>query len=179
MEHGVVVTKYGKKGAAAQRVLYLDGASMSVAWRDLDARSPGHRRSTSLTNIIKGKREALELAHLIEVGRSGRLFGVVRRALCTQLSLQIAARLFFVRSPLSLARTLSYIVEKTIVLVFGGGPLTVVVVSFKTFADDTLCGTSLGLGWRFCLRIALLNSAAARCETNGPQREKRAVYSLR
>ncbi|CAM9990538.1 unnamed protein product [Ectocarpus fasciculatus] len=67
MEHGVVVTKYGKKGAAAQRLLYLDGVSMSVAWRDLDARSPGHSRSTSLTNIIKGKREALALAHLIEV----------------------------------------------------------------------------------------------------------------
>ncbi|CAM9928083.1 unnamed protein product [Ectocarpus sp. 12 AP-2014] len=67
MEHGVVVTKYGKKGAAAQRLLYLDGVSMSVAWRDLDARSPGHSRSTSLTNIIKGKREALALAHLLEV----------------------------------------------------------------------------------------------------------------
>lgn len=64
----MVVTKYGKKGAAAQRLLYLDGVSMSVAWRDLDARSPGHSRSTSLTNIIKGKREALALAHLIEVG---------------------------------------------------------------------------------------------------------------
>ncbi|CAM9547224.1 unnamed protein product [Ectocarpus sp. 6 AP-2014] len=67
MEHGVVVTKYGKKGAAAQRLLYLDGGSMSVAWRDLDARSPGHSRSSSLTNIIKGKREALALAHLLEV----------------------------------------------------------------------------------------------------------------
>ncbi|CAN0063588.1 unnamed protein product, partial [Ectocarpus sp. 8 AP-2014] len=67
MEHGVVVTKYGKKGAAAQRLLYLDGVSMSVAWRDLDARSPGHSRSSSLTNIIKGKREALALAHLLEV----------------------------------------------------------------------------------------------------------------
>lgn len=68
MEHGVVVTKYGKKGAAAQRVLYLDGESRSVAWRELDASSPSHRRSTSLTNIIKGKREVLALAHLIEVG---------------------------------------------------------------------------------------------------------------
>ncbi|CAN0257245.1 unnamed protein product, partial [Hapterophycus canaliculatus] len=67
MEHGVVVTKYGKKGAAAQRVLYLDGESKSVAWRELDASSPSHRRSTSLTNIIKGKREVLALAHLIEV----------------------------------------------------------------------------------------------------------------
>lgn len=75
MEHGVVVTKYGKKGATAQRVLYLDSASMSVAWRDLDARSPGHRRSTSLTNMIKGKREGLALAHLFEVGRCGRLLG--------------------------------------------------------------------------------------------------------
>ncbi len=72
MEHGVVVTKYGKKGAAAQRVLYLDGASMSVAWHELDARSPGHRRSASFTNMIKGKREALPLAHLIEVGGSAR-----------------------------------------------------------------------------------------------------------
>lgn len=71
MEHGVVVTKYGKKGAAAQRVLYLDSASMSVAWRDLDARSPGHRRSTSLTNMMKGKREVLALSHLVEVGRYG------------------------------------------------------------------------------------------------------------
>lgn len=82
MEHGVVVTKYGKKGAAAQRLLYLDGLSMSVAWRELDARSPGHSRSTSLTNIIKGKRESLALAHLIEVGvksclaRPGSLFGL-------------------------------------------------------------------------------------------------------
>lgn len=82
MERGVVVTKYGKKGAAAQRVLYLDGASMSVAWRDLDARSPGHRRSTSFTNIIKGKREALALAHLIEVGRFGRLLGRVLGPSC-------------------------------------------------------------------------------------------------
>lgn len=67
MEHGVVVTKYGKKGAAAQRVLYLDSSSMSVAWRHLDARPPGHGRSTSFTNIIKGRKEALELAHLVEV----------------------------------------------------------------------------------------------------------------
>ena len=74
MEHGVVVTKYGKKGAAAQRVLYLDSESMSVAWRDLDARSPGHRRSTSFTNIMKGKRETLALAHLVEVGRCDRLW---------------------------------------------------------------------------------------------------------
>ena len=67
MERGVVVTKYGKRGAAAQRVLFLDEASMSVAWRDLDARSPGHRRSPSLANFLKGQREALALAHLIEV----------------------------------------------------------------------------------------------------------------
>ena len=67
MERGVVVTKYGKKGAAGQRVLFLDEASMSVAWRDLDSRSPGHRRSKSFTNFLKGQREALALAHLIEV----------------------------------------------------------------------------------------------------------------
>lgn len=67
MERGVVVTKYGKKGAASQRVLFLDGTSMSVAWRDLDARSPGHRRTPSFTNLLKGQREALALSHLVEV----------------------------------------------------------------------------------------------------------------
>lgn len=67
MERGVVVTKYGKKGAAAQRVLFLDAESKSVAWRELDARSPGHRRAPSLTNLMKGRREALPLAHLVEV----------------------------------------------------------------------------------------------------------------
>lgn len=74
MEHGVVVTKYDKKGAAAQRVLFLDVPSMSVAWRDLDARpssggrgSPGHHRSVSFTGMLKGKKEILALAQLIEV----------------------------------------------------------------------------------------------------------------
>lgn len=67
MEQGVVVTKYGKKGAAAQKILFLDGLSMSVAWRDLDSRTSGHRRAPSLTNLIKGQREALTLSHLVEV----------------------------------------------------------------------------------------------------------------
>lgn len=67
MEHGVVVTKYGKKGAAAQKILFLDGSSKCVAWRDLDSRSPGHRRTPSLTNLMKGQRESLALAHLVEV----------------------------------------------------------------------------------------------------------------
>lgn len=77
MEHGVVVTKYDKKGAASQRVLFLEVSSMSVAWRDLDARSSppsgrggspsGHHRSVSFTSLLKGKKEALPLAQLIEV----------------------------------------------------------------------------------------------------------------
>ena len=69
MERGVVVTKYGKRGAAGQRVLFLDEASMSVAWRGLDSpRSPArYRRSRSFTNFLKGQKEGLALAHLIEV----------------------------------------------------------------------------------------------------------------
>lgn len=74
MEHGVVVTKYDTKGAATQRVLFLDVASMSVAWRDLDARpsspghgTPGHRRSLSFTSLLKGKKGALELLQLMDV----------------------------------------------------------------------------------------------------------------
>lgn len=67
MEHGVVVTKYGKKGAAAQKVLFLDGSSMALGWRDLDSRSPGHLRSKSFTNLMKGQREPLALSHLVEV----------------------------------------------------------------------------------------------------------------
>lgn len=71
MEQGVVVTKYGKKGTPAQRVLFLDAETMSVAWRELDARSPGHRRAASLTNMLKGQREALALSHLDEVSKVG------------------------------------------------------------------------------------------------------------
>lgn len=95
MEHGVVVTKYGKKGTAAQRVLYLDSASMSVAWRDLDARSPGHSRSTSFTNIIKGKREALALAHLIEVGAVRSALGSHTASQLSRLCLSVFAVLFY------------------------------------------------------------------------------------
>lgn len=76
-----MVTKYGKKGAAAQRVLFLDGESMALAWRDLDSRSPGHRRAPSLTNLLKGQRGALSLTHLIEVSTSSSIpqRSVVRR----------------------------------------------------------------------------------------------------
>lgn len=76
MERGVAVTKYGKKGLAAQRVLFLDAATMSAAWRDPDSRSPGHRRTPSLTKIIKGQRESLPLAHLIEVYICSVLIGL-------------------------------------------------------------------------------------------------------
>lgn len=64
-----MVTKYGKKGAAGQRVLFLDVATKSLAWRDLNCTSPGHRRSISpsFASFLKGQRETLALSHLVEV----------------------------------------------------------------------------------------------------------------
>ncbi|CAM9491245.1 unnamed protein product, partial [Discosporangium mesarthrocarpum] len=67
MEQGVVVTKYGRKGPPAQKVMFLDPTSKSVGWRDISSTSPGHRRPPSLTNLLKSQRELLALSHLIQV----------------------------------------------------------------------------------------------------------------
>lgn len=68
MEKGRMVVKYSTKGVAGDRILYVDRERMAVAWRDLVSTSTsGHRRSISVSSLLKGDRVSHSLTALRDV----------------------------------------------------------------------------------------------------------------